>query len=114
MRGTTPCSLLMAAWKYIPDVAIPELDALRRTIDEVDERILTLIAERIRLVLLVGDLKRARKLPVRDPERERSVIDRLVRLAPVPLSGSTVRRIFERIIDEARRVEEQHVSGHER
>lgn len=110
----TKCrSLLAPAWQYIPGVAIPELEALRQSIDEVDRRILTLIAERLRLVLEVGDLKRARQLPVRDAERERSVIERLVSLAPAPLSEPTVRRIFECIIDEARNIEEQHVSSRE-
>lgn len=94
-------------------MAIPELDALRRSIDDVDRRILTLLAERLRLVLEIGDLKRVHQLPVRDPERERTVIDRLVSLAPAPLFESTVRRVFERIIDEARQVEEQHVSTRE-
>ena len=92
-------------------MAIPELEDLRQSIDDVDRRILALIAERIRLVLQVGDLKRARQLSVRDPERERSVVERLAAMARPPLDASMVQRIFERIIEEARRIEEDHVSA---
>ena len=89
----------------------PELDSLRSAIDEVDQRILELMAERVRLVLAVGDVKRASQMPVYDPERERRVLDRLASLAEPPLDGSTVRRVFERLIDEMRRLEQHHVSG---
>ncbi|HVW25773.1 MAG TPA: chorismate mutase [Polyangiaceae bacterium] len=88
----------------------PELDALRRAIDEVDRKLLSLMTERVRLVLAVGDVKRAHQMPVYDPERERLVLERLASLAEPPLDGATVRRVFERLIDEMRRLEQHHVS----
>lgn len=91
-------------------MTIPELEELRRAIDEVDQKLLELVAERVRLVLRVGDVKRARDLPVYDPERERQVLERLAAAAPEPLDGTTVRRIFERLIDESRRLEQRHMS----
>jgi chorismate mutase len=91
-------------------VTAPELDSLRFAIDEVDRKLLELMTERVRLVLLVGDLKRERQMPVYDPERERRVLDRLASLAESPLDGATVRRVFERLIDEMRRLEQHHVS----
>jgi chorismate mutase len=94
----------------ITTVTVPELEALRVAIDEVDRQMLDLIAERVRLVLAVGDVKRERNMPVYDPERERRVLDRLAASAPPPLDGTTVRRIFERLIDEARRLEQAHVN----
>ena len=91
-------------------VTVPELETLRVAIDEVDRKILDLIAERVRLVLAVGDVKRERNMPVYDPDRERRILDRLASQAPAPLDGTTVRRIFERLIDEARRLEQGHVN----
>jgi chorismate mutase len=88
-----------------------ELAELRRAIDEVDHKILELVAERVRLVLAVGDYKRRNSLPVYDPERERSLLERLSREAPAPLEPETVRRIFERLVDESRRVEQKHVAA---
>ncbi|HEX7668443.1 MAG TPA: chorismate mutase [Polyangiaceae bacterium] len=91
-------------------MTVPELEELRCAIDEVDQKILDLLAERVRLVLAVGDVKRERQMPVYDPDRERRILDRLAALAPPPLDGMTVRRVFERLIDEARRLEQHHIS----
>lgn len=87
-----------------------ELEALRREIDAIDAQILALVTARVRVVLRVGDVKRAIDAPVYDPERERAMIERLSDRAEPPLDRSTVRRIFERLIDESRRIEQRHVS----
>jgi chorismate mutase len=86
-----------------------EIDDLRRAIDDIDRRILELVQERVRAVLAVGDYKRKHHLTVYDPERERALLARLSSLATPPLDGDTVRRIFERLIDESRRIEQHHV-----
>jgi chorismate mutase-like protein len=86
-----------------------ELEALRRQIDGIDERILGLVAERVVLVLRVGELKRSSGAAVYDPERERRVLERLARQAVPPLDRETVQRVFERLIDESRRLELAHV-----
>lgn len=91
----------------------PELEALRQAIDEIDARILELVAARVRVVLSVGDYKRKRGLAVYDPERERGLLDRLCNAAPAPLDRETVRRIFERLVDESRRIEQHHMSRRE-
>jgi chorismate mutase len=88
----------------------PELEALRRSIDDLDGRILQLIAERVRVVLAVGEYKRRNNLAVYDPERERRMLDRLCSQAPYPLDAETVRRIFERLIDESRRIEQHSIA----
>jgi chorismate mutase len=85
-----------------------ELDKLRRAIDAVDTSLLELIHERVRLVLEVGAYKAKRGLAVYDPERERRLLERLTSLAQPPVEPDTVRRIFERLIDESRRLEQRH------
>jgi chorismate mutase-like protein len=95
----------------MPPVVVPELEELRRSIDEVDRKILELMVERARLVLAVGDYKRTRQMPVHDPERERRVLERLGSLATSPLDGESVQRVFQRIIEEMRSLEERHVSS---
>jgi chorismate mutase len=89
-------------------VSETELDTLRRAIDAVDTRLLELIHERVRLVLEVGAYKARSGLAVYDPERERRLLERLTALAHPPLEPDTVRRIFERLIDESRRLEQRH------
>ncbi len=86
------------------------LDDLRRDIDEVDREILQLLARRMQLVLQVGDYKRKHHLAVYDPERERRMLERLANHSPAPLSAESARRIFERLIDESRSLEQRHVT----
>ena len=85
-----------------------DLDELRRAIDGVDQQILKLLHERVRLVVAVGEYKRERHLPVYDPERERALLQRLCLAAEPPLDAETIRRIFERLVDESRRIEQHH------
>ena len=87
---------------------VTEIDELRRRIDVVDDQLIRLLNVRVACALEIGRLKHDASLPIYDPERERRVLE-LVRDAATKLSGpleadATV-RIFERIIDEARRAE---------
>ncbi len=88
-----------------------DLDTLREGIDKLDAQILKLLAERVRFVIAVGDYKRKHGLAVYDPHRERSILDRLSRMASPPLDEGFVRRVFERLIDESRRIEQHHMQG---
>ena len=90
----------------------PELEALRRSIDDLDGRILQLVADRVKVVLAVGQFKRENNIAVYDPERERRMLERLCSQAPEPLDADTVRRIFERLIDESRRIEQHSMGKH--
>lgn len=90
--------------------ADPELETLRQAIDDIDSKILELVMARVRVVLSVGEYKRKRGLAVYDPERERGLLDRLCSAAQPPLDRETVRRIFERLVDESRRIEQRHIS----
>lgn len=91
-------------------VTDPDFATMRSEIDALDEQILELVAARIRIVLKVGDYKRARGMNVYDPERERQLLERLARAAKPPLDGETARRIFERLVDESRRLEQRHMT----
>lgn len=87
-----------------------ELLELRKDIDDVDRQILDLLRRRVEIVMAVGNIKRERKIEVYDPERERALLERLGELAVSPLAPSTARRVFERIVDECRRLEQRHVN----
>ena len=89
-----------------------EIRRLRESIDAVDQQILALLAERLRLVLEVGEVKRQSNLDVYDPERERTMLDRIAKSAPAPLDPSTARRIFEFMIREYRSAEQFSVDSY--
>ncbi|MFO0571272.1 MAG: chorismate mutase [Polyangiaceae bacterium] len=83
-----------------------DLQALRERIDGIDRQLLALLAERVRLAIEVGRVKRRSGLPIYDPERERAIFESLCRDVPLPLNAELVRRVFERIVDETRAAEQ--------
>lgn len=85
-----------------------DLEGLRREIDNIDDKILELVARRIVLVLDIGEYKRGHGMPVYDASREREVLHRLMQNTPDGLDPQVVRRVFERIIDESRGIEHHH------
>jgi len=78
---------------------------LRDRIDALDEQIVTLLNERASCALEIGEIKRVVGLAIYQPGREKDVLDHVRRVNGGPLDGDAVRRLFERIIDEARRLE---------
>ena len=79
---------------------------LRKQIDEIDEKIIRLLAERIGLVEKMGQLKKEFNLSAEDPEREKEIIDRLTTLAGGLLSRDQIDRIFESIFHTTRKIQE--------
>ncbi len=81
----------------------------RQRIDELNRDILELLNRRAECVLGIAELKKARLLPVYDPEREKQVFEELERINRGPMPNESVRRVFESIISESRRLEEDHL-----
>ena len=77
----------------------------RRQIDELDRKLVELLNERSRCALEIGKIKQAEHLPLYQPEREKEVLENVERSNAGPLSDAAIRRVFERIIDEARAAE---------
>ena len=82
-----------------------EIDAWRSRIDTIDEQLVRLLNSRSACAVEIGRLKRRLGLPVYSPEREAWILERVMRDNPGPLTPTAVRRVFERIIDESRRLE---------
>lgn len=80
----------------------------RRKIDEIDRKLVELLNERSHCVLEIGRLKKVDGSPLYQPDRERQVLDGVEAANRGPLSAAAIRRLFERILDEARSVE-RHV-----
>jgi chorismate mutase len=81
------------------------IDDWRRKIDDIDRRLVELLNERSLCVLEIGRLKKNDGAPLYQPERERQVLEGAERANRGPLSEAAIRRLFERILDEARSVE---------
>ena len=83
----------------------PQLDGLRTQIDVVDRDIVRLLNERMRVVEDIGRIKRQAGLPIYEPKRESEVFANVIASNGGPLPPDGLRRVFERIIDEARTVQ---------
>ena len=77
----------------------------RRRIDEIDKKLVELLNERSRCALEIGKLKQAENIPLYQPERENEVLENAEHNNSGPLTDAAIRRLFERIIDEARAAE---------
>jgi len=78
----------------------------RAKIDAIDKQLLELLSRRANCVLEVGKIKSERKMQVFVPERERQILETILLENKGPLGNDAVRRIFECVIDECRRIEE--------
>jgi chorismate mutase len=86
------------------------LDDLRKDIDRVDEVLVRLLNERARCVCEIGRLKKQLGVEVYQPDREKDVLRHVKEIAcEGPLGPDAIGRLFERIIDEARRLERRVV-----
>ena len=81
------------------------LSDLRRRIDEVDKKLVELLNERSQCALEIGKLKQAAKIPLYQPDCENEVLANAESNNTGPLTDAAIRRLFERIIDEARAAE---------
>lgn len=77
----------------------------RRRIDDLDKKLVELLNERSQCALEIGKIKQEQHLPLYQPEREKEVLENAERNNHGPLTDAAIRRLFERIIDEARAAE---------
>lgn len=76
--------------------------ALRDKISALDEQLLALLAQRRELAVEVGKAKLATHRPVRDIDRERDLLERLIALGkPHHLDAHYITRLFQLIIEDS-------------
>lgn len=86
-------------------MAEDELSELRRRIDEADERLVTVLAERFGVTRRVGELKAELGLPPIDAQREAEVDAKVRRLArehglSEDLVSDVLRAVIDRVVSE--------------
>jgi len=79
----------------------------RIEIDMVDEDLVRLLNKRAKAATEIGHIKRQYNAPVYVPAREEEVISNVKNFNKGPLSNEAIGRLFERIIDESRRLERE-------
>jgi len=83
------------------------VEELRHRIDELDDALVRLLNARAACALEVGRAKKRLGLEIYQPSREAEVLAHVQGINRGPLNDAAIRRLFERIIDEARRLERE-------
>jgi len=83
----------------------------RRRMDEIDKKLVELLNERCKCALEIGHIKLKSNIPLYQPAREQEVLANAENNNQGPLSHHAIRRLFERIIDEARSAERLAMRG---
>ena len=86
---------------------LARVDDLRRRIDDLDELLVRLLSARAACALEIGREKKLLGLEIYQPSREAEVLAHVQRINPGPLNDASIKRLFERVIDEARRLERE-------
>ena len=81
------------------------IETIRARIDEIDRQLVALLSERASCALAIGRLKELAGMPIYQPAREADVLSNVRTVNAGPLDDEAMTRLFERIIDEARRLE---------
>jgi len=87
------------------------IDDYRREINRLDSDLLRIFNERAALALKIGEIKKVLGIPVYDPDRERRIFEAMTEVNPGPLENDAIVRLFERVIDESRRLERLRTKG---
>ncbi len=93
-----------------PEEASRALAECRDRIDDVDRRIMALLNERTETVQVIGRIKATVSLPVYEPKREEEVFRNIAAHNSGPMPPDAAKRVFERIIDEMRKVQRERMA----
>ena len=75
-----------------------KIDALRKKIDEIDNKMIDLLNERAKIVIDVGDIKKTEKLDFHSPSREREILDRLTTRNKGPFPQDALKAVYREIL----------------
>jgi chorismate mutase len=83
----------------------------REQINALDRGMVELLNERTRMVEEIGRIKREAGMRIYEPKREDDVLRNVAEHNNGPMAQDAARRIFERIIDEMRKLQRQRMEG---
>lgn len=105
MMHELACLAPLVGRRLSPEVAAAarcsnDLQGWRERINCMDEALVRLLRERVRVAHCLGERKLAAGLPLKAPEREAEVLERVAAMADATLPPESLRRVFRVIMDE--------------
>src|SRR5580700_7241549 len=83
----------------------------RVRIDDLDRRLIDLLNDRASVVEEIGRIKKDAQMAIYEPKRENAVFENVTSHNRGPLTNDAAKRIFERIIDEMRKVQKDRMEN---
>jgi chorismate mutase len=84
-----------------------EILKLRKTVDAIDDQILTVLCERVKVCKAIGDAKKKQGKPIRDSSRENEVYKRIKeKSAEFGLDPAQIERVYREIVNMCSAVQE--------
>ncbi len=80
-----------------------KLNKMREKINLLDQKLLTLLNQRLHIALEIGKIKKEMGKKIYDPKREKEVLERLTRKNKGPLKGEDLKKIFTTIMTVCRK-----------
>jgi chorismate mutase/prephenate dehydratase len=77
---------------------MPNLDDLRKQIDEIDAKLIELLNQRAGVVIEVGQLKKQTSTPVYSPDREKEILEKVKRYNKGPLPNKCLTAIWRELM----------------
>ena len=75
-----------------------KLEKKRKGIDLIDQKLLTLLNQRLRIALEIGKIKKEMGKKIYDPKREKEVLEKLNQKNRGPLKQEDLKKIFTTIM----------------
>jgi len=82
----------------------------RKKIDELDRKLVQLLNERAHAAHEIGKIKRQAGSPIYEPDRERAVFENARSVNQGPLPDRDLLRIYERIMDIMRQIQQEEIA----
>ncbi len=88
---------------------MPDINAWRRKIDELDLKLVELISQRAKCAREIGKLKRNTAIPIYEPDREKQIFANVCRANHGPLPDRLLLQVYERLIDVMRQIQKEEI-----
>ena len=82
-----------------------ELQNLREQINNIDDQLIPLFVERMRIAAAIGEYKKANGLPVYDKAREDALLKNLAEINSGPLPQSALSGIYAVLLEASRNLQ---------
>jgi monofunctional chorismate mutase len=86
---------------------LEDIQTLRKRVDEIDDQIIKVLSERVKICKAIGETKKKQGLPVRDKSRENEVFIRVKeKAAKYQLDPAQIEMLYREIVNICSAVQE--------